>query len=326
MCLSSKMQHLNFWAIFILLLPVACRPGVEEKALQIAESADEALVYFHDKALNGMTLHRIIRNEQLDSLKKALKTDVFMQSDTVFRAKNKIAFYKQGQMTATLWVGNTSSGPGVIYEAGNATIAWPLSLDFEKLIQEYRAPLVINESLNGYEFKLSVNEAAYRYCEFGFEKADSTISTLLIRSGSVYGSPSKYTLAALIKPLDQYWEVIDRQFSISINVVWVSYPLSFADVLTRQVDAFKNDSLWVNSHNPEKPYLNLDYNLVQTIMYEMDVYYPLNRFLKSKGLKISDISVEKVGFLSEEDADEIGYSGEVKIPIPYMVHLSIEPN
>ena len=89
----------------------------------------------------------------------------------------------------------------------------------------------------------------------------------------------------------------------------------------RHIDGFKNTTKWNEyvSQNGKKT----NYKLTAEIMLELDVYKPLNDFLKTKGLEIVDMSLEKIGLVLPEILDKYGLDNKTIIPMPHMVWIEI---
>ena len=58
-------------------------------------------------------------------------------------------------------------------------------------------------------------------------------------------------------------------------------------------------------------------------MLENNVYKPLQDFLKTKNYPITGFETEKHGFVTKENLQKAGFSGDEIIPMPFIVWLKL---
>ena len=58
-------------------------------------------------------------------------------------------------------------------------------------------------------------------------------------------------------------------------------------------------------------------------MLEGDVYKALNDFLKTKGIYISGFGTEKHGFVTKENLQKAGFTGNEIVPMPFIVWVTL---
>ena len=159
--------------------------------------------------------------------------------------------------------------------------------------------------------------------QWAFNKVSDSLpySEFSIRQFYQTKHQNKHDLTSIMEYMAIFWIAANRDAPIQLQSVYVGSPLSYNDVTKRHLDAFKHSTKW-------KAYLSekrktLDYQLVANIMFETDVYKPLNDFLKLKGFEIVDISLEKVGMLPAKGLLDDGVNSNEIIPTPHMVWIEI---
>ena len=68
---------------------------------------------------------------------------------------------------------------------------------------------------------------------------------------------------------------------------------------------------------------NKDYKIIKKVMFDAGVYQSLNDFLKTKGFYISGFETEKHGFVTKENLQKEGYSGNEIVPMPFIVWVTL---
>lgn len=125
---------------------------------------------------------------------------------------------------------------------------------------------------------------------------------------------NKAQLTDEVRIIHKLWDIADDSIIIQPKGLMVGYPLEYSDVLRNQVNAFENE--------PEFE-IN-DYQKLRKIMVNNHVYEPVEKYLKSRNLRIEKISTEKHGFVPKEDLLELGFPDSLKIPVPFMVWLDLK--
>lgn len=196
----------------------------------------------------------------------------------------------------------------------------PLDYELGMYLGEIDRNIYIKEDSKRVSYNLK-GDLSNIQCEF-YKKPDSTsYLSLSIRNYYQSENSKKHDLTTILEYTDIYWIDIIRDSKINLQTVQVGYPSEYRDVLMRHINGFKNSSKWNEyvNRNGKKP----NYELTTQIMLELDVYKPLNDFLKTKGFEIIDMSLEKIGLVLPELLDEYGLDNKAIIPMPHMVWFKI---
>ena len=165
-------------------------------------------------------------------------------------------------------------------------------------------------------------DSIYHILTFWKDK-DSTIYTSVKYSVSDFRSESYgKNLSEEITYIQQLWEIAEDSIKYNLQSFNIGYPLLYSDILTNHIHAFKNSEEWQN--HVKKNGKKLEYALQKKIMLETDVYRPLAHFLKTKGYTITGIETEKHGFVTKENLQKSGFSGNEIIPMPFIVWLVLD--
>ena len=128
-------------------------------------------------------------------------------------------------------------------------------------------------------------------------------------------------LADEISIIDQLWDIAKDSIIFDLQSFNIGYPLLYSDILKNHIQAFIDSKDWQNhiKQNGKK----LDYEIIKEVMLRNDVYKPLNDFLKTKGYYISDFETEKHGFVTKENLQKTGFTGNETVPMPFIVWVTL---
>ena len=132
---------------------------------------------------------------------------------------------------------------------------------------------------------------------------------------------SKKNLEDEIQYIKKLWEIAEDSICFSLKSFNIGYPLLYADILKNHINAFLASEDWQNYSR--KNGKKLEYKLQKQIMLENNVYKPLQDFLKTKNYSITGFETEKHGFVTKENLQKAGFSGEEIIPMPFIVWLKL---
>ena len=165
-------------------------------------------------------------------------------------------------------------------------------------------------------------DSIYHILTFWKDK-DSTIYSSVKYSVTDFNKIATYKkLNDEIPIIQQLWEKAEDSIKYNLQSFNIGYPLLYSDILTNHIHAFKNSEEWQN--HVKKNGKKLEYALQKKIMLETDVYKPLAHFLKTKGYTITGIETEKHGFVTKENLQKSGFSGNEIIPMPFIVWLVLD--
>ncbi len=150
------------------------------------------------------------------------------------------------------------------------------------------------------------------------KSADSAIFTHL--NYQSYGR-SPMLLSQEMLWINALWTKAQDSITIDLNGAMVGYPLFYDDVIIRYIKAFEEDSVWVSVKGQP---IEETYKLQRDIMLKHNVYAPFQEWLNTKGYTITEFSTEKHGYVPAEDLQRLGFSVDMKIPVPFMVWIGIK--
>ncbi len=147
------------------------------------------------------------------------------------------------------------------------------------------------------------------------------------------------TLCKEVSVLPEFYNIATQKIKIDLWNMNVGNPLEYEDVLNNQINVFAKDTSWQNYYKvfsnqaSKNKNIQLDYNLISKIMTDQKVYGCIELELNKIGYTISQVGIEKVGFLDLKSypaikkrlSGKLPYSdSQLKtIPIPYIVYIGI---
>lgn len=198
---------------------------------------------------------------------------------------------------------------------------WFITICFIFTFQALNAQVTVSESQVDYSVKLEENNII-RILTFWNDK-DSTIYHSIKYSSSDFNqAQSEKKLADEIRYLNQLWKIAEDSIQYSLQSLNIGYPLLYSDILKNHINAFLNSKEW--QHHIEQNGKKLDYKIIKKVMVKNNVYQPLNAFLEAKGYTITGFSTEKHGFVTKENLQKAGFSGNEIIPMPYIVWIQLD--
>ncbi len=178
--------------------------------------------------------------------------------------------------------------------------------------------IIVNQSEVDFSLKIE-QDSIYRILTFWKDK-DSSIYTSVKYSVSDFNHNSaKKNLTDEISTINQLWDIANDSITFKLQSFNIDYPLLYADILKNHIQAFLDSDEWQNhvKQNGKK----LDYEIIKRVMLEANIYVSLDDFLKSKGFSIYGFETEKHGYVTKENLQKAGYSGDEIIPMPFIVWI-----
>lgn len=160
-----------------------------------------------------------------------------------------------------------------------------------------------------------------RTLTFWKDKDSSIYNSVKYNVSDFRGTTSKKNLEDEIQYIKKLWEVAEDSICFNLKSFNIGYPLLYHDILRNHINAFLASEDWQNYSR--KNGKTLEYSLQKRIMLENNVYKPLQDFLKTKNYTITGIETEKHGFVTKENLQKAGFSGDEIIPVPFIVWLKI---
>ncbi|TRX49324.1 hypothetical protein FNH22_27240 [Fulvivirga sp. M361] len=175
--------------------------------------------------------------------------------------------------------------------------------------------VIVNRSAR--DFRLKFKRDSFRLLTLTRSQDSNTYQFMKY----TFPSDSMVRLADEMTFIHNLWNVAEDSIDIHLTSLSAGYPLRYTDILKNQIEAFSESKEWQKfvSENEREP----DYAMISQIMQEQHVYAPLESLLTDKGYALVGISIEKVGRVMPEQLKALGYQGDEKIPVPYMVWLSV---
>jgi len=194
----------------------------------------------------------------------------------------------------------------------------------------------IKQTAYTFDINQSVNGTDYFYY-FNKGKNDTFIN-LKVMTFNIDNSAK--TLCKEVAVLQDFYNIAHQQIKIDLWNMNIGNPYEYEDVLTNQINVFAKDSVWQSYYKMfsaaavKKKDIKLDYDLISKIMTDKKVYDCLETELNKIGYTISQVGIEKVGFLDLKSYPNIKnkiktqlpfYSDtQLKsIPVPYIVYIGI---
>lgn len=180
-------------------------------------------------------------------------------------------------------------------------------------------------SKSNVDFSLKIEQdSIYRILTF-WKDVDSTIYSSVKYSISDFNyNASQKNLTDEIITMNQLWEIAKDSISFKLQSFNIGYPLLYSDILKNHIQAFSDSKEW--QYHISKNGKKLDYEIMKKVMFNSNVYKPLNEFLNTKGYFISGFETEKHGFVTKEYLQKAGYSGSEIIPMPFIVWIILVKN
>jgi len=182
------------------------------------------------------------------------------------------------------------------------------------------AQIKIEKSIVDYSLKIE-QDSIHRTLTF-WKNKDSTIYTSVKYSITDFNNVLfEKKLFDETSTINQLWDIAKDSINYNLQSFNISYPLYYSDILKNHIKAFNDSKEWQN--HIEQNGKKLDYTIIKKVMFENNVYKPLNDFLKTKGYEISGFETEKHGFVTNENLQKAGYSGNKIIPMPFIVWVTL---
>lgn len=135
--------------------------------------------------------------------------------------------------------------------------------------------------------------------------------------------------------IKKYWKIAEDSISINLTGMMIGYPLVYKDLLLEHINIFIDNEKWLNYYSDYKAklkeeYIQLNYKLIKELMNQNNSYNLISPLLKELGYSITEISIEKVGFITDKDIEKYNlqnlYPKEKlsTVPVPFIVYLKIE--
>ena len=181
--------------------------------------------------------------------------------------------------------------------------------------------ITIDKSTVDYSVQLE-QDNVIRILTFWKDKDSSIYHSVKYSISDFNQTVSEKKLADEIPYIKQLWQIAEDSINYNLQSFNIGYPLLYADILKNHINAFLNSKEWQNhvKENGKK----LDYKIIKKVMDENNVYQPLNTFLQTKGYNLIGFATEKHGFVTKENLQKAGFSGNEIIPMPFIVWLRLE--
>lgn len=301
------------------ILLTACSDKYAENVTRLINNSDYFLIYKYDSLQNDFSLFNIPNTDTIDYFKKILSFDGKFKNSKTISPNYRFDLITKDGINGEIFVEQSASAYLTIKSEGFEA-SRQLDYRLGKYLSEIERNVYSTKDSISISFRIK-GDLSNIQCKF-YKNPDSMYySGLAVKKYYKKENSKKHDLTTIVSLFEIYWEVVNRDTKINLQSVHVGYPLEYTDVLMRHIDGFKNSTKWNEyvSKNGKKP----NYELTAQIMHELDVYKPLNDFLKSKGLKIVDMSLEKIGFVRPELLEECGLDNKTIIPMPHMVWIKI---
>lgn len=193
-------------------------------------------------------------------------------------------------------------------------------LSFLLVFKSVYCQITINTSEVDYTLKIE-KDSVYQILTF-WKHRDSTIYTSVKYSINDFNKiTTEKNLTDEIRTINQLWDIAKDSITFNLQSFNIGYPLLYSDILKNHVLAFIDSKDWQNhvKQNGKK----LDYGIIKKVMLEGDVYKALNDFLKTKGIYISGFGTEKHGFVTKENLQKAGFTGNEIVPMPFIVWVTL---
>ncbi|MFP4025317.1 MAG: hypothetical protein ACLFVR_12400 [Thiohalospira sp.] len=191
-----------------------------------------------------------------------------------------------------------------------------LTLGLVFIIQALNAQITISKSQVDYTLKIE-QDKIIRTLTFWKNKDSATYTSVKYSISDFNSTESEKNLKDEIGYINQLWETADDSIDIKLQSFNIGYPLLYSDIMINHIRAFQESDEWQN--HVQKNGKALNYNFIQKIMIEKDVYAPLTSFLKTKKYTLSGFETEKHGFVTKEILQKAGFRGDEIIPMPFIV-------
>ena len=305
--------------IITTFLLTACSDKNSESAQNLIGNSDYCLIYKFDSLSNDFLLFNIPSTDTIDYFKKILTFNGKFKEVKQISPNYRFDLITNDSISGVVLI-EQSAAPFLIIKSSGFVASRQLDYGLGMYLGEIEQNVYSKKDSISISYRLK-NDLSNIQCGF-YKNSDSiSYSGLSIRNYYQSKNLDKHDLATIMEYMDIYWMVVNRDSEINLQSVHIGYPLEYTDILMRHIDGFKNSTKWNEyvSQNGKKP----NYKLTAEIMLELDVYKPLNDFLKTKGLEIVDMSLEKIGLVLPEILDKYGLDNKTIIPMPHMVWIEI---
>ena len=311
------MKQLLF--IITVLVCTACSNKKAEQAKDLISHSEGCLVYKYDSISQSFLLFNLPSKAAINHLKQTLSFDVNFQTSKPISPTYRFDLLTKEILQGELFI-EQSATPSLAIKSNAIEISSRLEDGLKNYLIGLQQNVFTTKDSVCLTFKL---KGELENVQWAFNKVSDSLpySEFSIRQFYQTKHQNKHDLTSIMEYMAIFWIAANRDAPIQLQSVYVGSPLSYNDVTKRHLDAFKHSTKW-------KAYLSekrktLDYQLVANIMFETDVYKPLNDFLKLKGFEIVDISLEKVGMLPAKGLLDDGVNSNEIIPTPHMVWIEI---
>jgi hypothetical protein len=298
----------------------ACSEKKSETANNLIGNSDYCLIYKYDSLSNDFLLFNIPSVDTVDYLKKILTFDGKFKNAMAVSPNYRFDLIKKDSLNGVILI-EQSTKPYLTIKSTGFEASRQLDYQLGMYLGDIQQNVHSEKSDSTLSFK-SIGGLNIINCGFT-KQPDSTfrMGILIWRNHQIENK--KQDLARIVEQLDVYWNVANRDNEINLSEVSVhiGYPIEHGDVLKRHLNGFNKSKKWLEY--VAKNYKNPDYKLTAELMLELDVYKPLNDFLKSKGFEMVEISLEKIGLVQPELLEEYGLDNKTIIPMPHMVWIKI---
>ncbi len=193
-----------------------------------------------------------------------------------------------------------------------------ISQEFEQTNVDFTVKLYENNSTKLLSFQKNIDSLQYNILKFTLYPDDYLM---------------KFQLNDQLEFIEKYWKQAENSINIDLSSIWVGYPTEYIDLLVDHVNAFINSEEWQNyviESKKNNGRIIPDHKIIETVMYKYNSYKIIYSLLEKFNCEITGVSIEKVGFLREEDFSEESDLNKFdinrlkEIPIPYMVYLKVK--
>ena len=306
--------------IITTFLLSACSENKSETAKNLIGNSDYCLIYKYDSLSNDFLLFNIPSVDTVDYLRKILIFDGKFKKATAVSPNYRFDLIKMNTLHGVILI-EQSTKPYLTIKSNEFEASRQLDYQLGMYLGDIQQNVHSEKSDSTLRFK-SIGGLNIINCGFT-KQLDSTFSMGILIWSNHQIENKKQDLARIVEQLDIYWNVANRDSAINLSEVSVhiGYPIEYGDVLKRHLNGFNKSKKWLEyiAKNGEIP----NYKLTDEIMLELDIYKPLNDFLKSKGFEMKEIVSEKIGFVQPELLEEYGLDNKSIIPMPHMVWIKI---
>ncbi len=305
--------------IITTILLIACSDKKSESTKNLINNSDYFLIYKYDSLSNDFLLFNIPSTDTIEYLKKILSFDGKFKKAKTISPNYRFDLITMDSINGEILI-EQSATPYLTIKSRGFEAARQLDYKLGMYLGEIEQNVYSTKDSISISFRLK-GELSNIQCEFSKKPDSMSYSDLSVCSYYLVENAIEHDLAKIMSCFDIYWKVVNRNSKINLQSVHVGYPMEYKDILIRHIDGFKNSTKWIEyvEQNGKKP----NDKLTAEIMLELDVYKPLNDFLKSKGFEIVDIRLEEINYILPEALEEYNLDDKTIIPMPQIVWFEI---